>query len=238
MARYDSAKNVMVHAQDLLQSREASETARCGRLSARSYVQDTLQACADKEGWAQVYFATMPSLLYTFRGLASYHELIMSSITDPCILQVQVMSDCGLLQYNKVWAKIRALQSLNQSRQTLIHQMAHVQTSMQRVAAPPCKQTRLTLYEAALLRDSKKLEQHQQSLEATAGLVAECKQATNSAQTFFSWMASLHESWQQASYLRPVSKKGHMYSLTPFWPNLGQMHDIYCLVTRHLASCA
>ena len=41
--------------QDLLQSREAAEAARHGCLFARSYVQDTLQACANKEGWAQVY---------------------------------------------------------------------------------------------------------------------------------------------------------------------------------------
>lgn len=64
MARYDLAKEVMVHAQDLLQSREASEAARCGRLSARSYVQDTLQACADRDGWAQVYLDTMLTFLY------------------------------------------------------------------------------------------------------------------------------------------------------------------------------
>lgn len=129
------------------------------------------------------------------------------------------MSDCTLLQYNKVWAKIRALQSLNQSRHTLLHQMAHVQTSLQGATAPHHKQTRLTLYEAALLRDSEKLEQHQQSLDAAAGLVAECKQAANSAQTFFSWVASLNESWQQAGYLRLVSKEGHICSSTP---NLGK----------------
>lgn len=132
------------------------------------------------------------------------------------------MSDCALLQYNKSWAKIRALQSLNQSRQTFSHQMAHVQTRMHGFTAPHRKQTCLTLYEAALLRDSEKLEQHQQSLEAAAGLVAECKQATNSAQTFFSWVASLYESWQQAGYLRLVSKEGRMCSLTRFGQTMGR----------------
>lgn len=126
------------------------------------------------------------------------------------------MSDCALLQYNKVWAKVRALQSLNQSRQTLIHQMAHVQTNMQGVMAPRHKQTRLTLYEAALLRDSEKLEQHQQSLEAAGSLIAECKQALHSAQQFFSWVASMCDSWQQAGYLRLVCKEGYVCSLTHF----------------------
>lgn len=156
---------------------------------------------------------------HPFHELALCPKLIMSFTIHPRILQVQVMSDCALLQYNKVWAKIRVLHSLNQSRQTLIHRMAYMQTSMQGVAAPHHKQTRLTLYEAGLLRDSEKLEQHQQSLEAAADLVAECKQATNSAQTFFNWVASLHESWQQAGYLRVVRKEGHMCSLIAFWPN-------------------
>ena len=112
------------------------------------------------------------------------------------------MSDYALLHYNKVWAKIRTLQSLNQSRHRLCHQAAQVQTSM----AAKSKHSRLTLYEAALLRDSEKLKQHQQSLEAAASVTAECKQAVHSAQTFFSWVASLHESWLQAGYLQPLSR--------------------------------
>ena len=114
------------------------------------------------------------------------------------------MSDYALLQYNKVWAKMRSLQSLNQSRHRLCHQTARAQTSM----APNSKQRRLTLYEAGLLRDSEKLKQHQQSLEAAASVTAECKQAVQSAQTFFNWVASLHESWLQAGYLQPVSRVG------------------------------
>lgn len=66
IARYGLIQKMMIDAQDLLQSREASEAARCGRLSAHSYVQDTLQACAEKEGWAQVYLDTMLTFLYTF----------------------------------------------------------------------------------------------------------------------------------------------------------------------------
>ena len=114
------------------------------------------------------------------------------------------MSDYALLHYNKVWAKVRTLQSLNQSRQRLCHQAAQI--DMQGAGASNSKQRRLTLYEGALLRDSGKLKQHQQSLEAAAGVTAECEQAMHSAQTFFAWVSNLHESWLQAGYLQPVSK--------------------------------
>lgn len=121
-------------------------------------------------------------------------------------LQVQIMSDHALLHYNKVWAKVRTLQSLNQSRHRLCHEAARVQASMQDFMSPDSKQRRLTVYEAALLRDPEKMQQHQQSLEAAAGVTAECKQAMRSAQTFFSWVASLHDTWLQAGYLHPVSQ--------------------------------
>ena len=115
------------------------------------------------------------------------------------------MSDQALVLYNKVWANIRTLQSLNQSRHRLCHQMAEMQRSMQGTIAPNRKPRLLTLYEAALLRDSEKLERHQQSLLAAAGLVVECKEARRNAHTFFGWVEDLHQGWQQAGYLQQVT---------------------------------
>lgn len=148
------------------------------------------------------------------------------------------MSDHALLHYNKVWAKIRALQSLNQSRHRLCHQAAQLLTSMQGSMTLYSKQRRLTLYEAALLRDSDKLQQHQQSLEAAAVVTAECKQAVHSAQTFFAWVASLHDTWLQAGYLQPVSRTGSLLQPTQACSKARPVHDLHCMPVFRLLTCA
>ncbi|KAL3155022.1 hypothetical protein ABBQ38_011545 [Trebouxia sp. C0009 RCD-2024] len=153
--------------EDLLQSREAAEAAKQGCLFAHTYVQDTQQACANKEGWAQVQF----------------------------------LSDHALVQYSKVCAKIRSLQSLNQSRHRLCQQMTQIPQGMQAALGPTRKQRRLTLYEAALLNNPERMERHQRSLEAAAGLMSECTEAMHHARIFFGWLAGLHNKWQQAGYL-------------------------------------
>ncbi|KAL3144553.1 hypothetical protein ABBQ32_004283 [Trebouxia sp. C0010 RCD-2024] len=153
--------------EDLLQSREAAEAAKQGCLFAHTYVQDTLQACANKEGWAQV----------------------------------QLLSNHALVQYSKVCAKIRILQSLNQSRHRLCQQMTQIQQGMQAALRPTCKQRHLSLYEAALLNNPERMERHQRSLEAAAGLMSKCTQAMHHARIFYDWLAGLHKEWQQAGHL-------------------------------------
>ena len=147
------------------------------------------------------------------------------------------MSDHALLQYNKVWAKVRTLQSLNQSQLRLCHQAAQVQISMQGAMVSKSKQRHLTVYEAALLRDSKKLEEHQQSLKAAAGVSAECNQAMHGAHTFFTWVASLHQSWLQTGYLQPVSKTGSVLQTTQACSNQAQVHELHSLPVYHLVIC-
>ena len=49
-------RKTMSDIQDLLHSREAADAARTGCLFAQAYVQDTLQACANHGGWAQVSY--------------------------------------------------------------------------------------------------------------------------------------------------------------------------------------
>ena len=58
-AEYTIVMKGVSDVQDLLQSREAAEAARCAFSFARNHVQDTLQASANMEGWAQVSLDTL-----------------------------------------------------------------------------------------------------------------------------------------------------------------------------------
>ena len=110
--------------------------------------------------------------------------------------QVQILSDHALVLYNKTQAKIRSLQSLHQSRRHLCHKIAQVQSCIQTAATLQQKQTPLTAYEISLLRDRQKLQDHQESLEAAAAVIAECKKAMHDAHIFHCWVTTLQESWQ------------------------------------------
>lgn len=199
--------------QDLLQSREAAEAAKQGCLFAHTYVQDTQQACANKEGWAQV---PLHVTLTCSCVLLNTHVTRLDAGKTACQdirlwfvhLQVQFLSDHALVQYSKVCAKIRSLQSLNQSRHRLCQQMTQIPQGMQAALGPTRKQRRLTLYEAALLNNPERMERHQRSLEAAAGLMSECTEAMHHARIFFGWLAGLHNKWQQAGYLAQVIQTG------------------------------
>ena len=86
--------------------------------------------------------------------------------------------------------------------------MTQIHQRMQAAVGPNCKQRRLTLYEAALLKDPERMERHQTSLKAAAGLLKECTEAMHHAPIFFDWMTGLHTDWQQAGHLTQVTRVG------------------------------
>ena len=96
--------------------------------------------------------------------------------------------------FNKTRFKVRSLQSLSQSRHQLSLKVAQLQMRIQAAAQAQHKLGPLTAYEVSLLKDRHKLQQHQQSLEAAAGITKRFGSAVHNVQIFLHWVASLHTS--------------------------------------------
>lgn len=135
--------------------------------------------------------------------------------------QVQILSDHALVLYNKSQAKIRSLQSLQQSRHQLCHKIVQVQGHIQTSASLQRKHVLLTPYEISLLKDRQKLQHHQESLGAAAAMIAECKKAMHNAWVFTCWVSTLQESWHS-----PAGQDEKVD--VPSIKHIGHMHGNAC----------
>ena len=103
--------------------------------------------------------------------------------------QVQFSSDHALVLLNKCQANLRILQSLHQSRRKLCHAVVSAQDPVERPMQR--RSCALSPYELYLLQRQEKLQQHYNSLQQAAAVMAVCKEAQGHANTFFQWLADV-----------------------------------------------
>ncbi len=147
----------------------------------------------------------------------------------PRVLQVQVASDHALMLLNKCRAKLRSLQSLQQSRLKLCHNIA----STQHHAANTARHTHspLTPYELSLLKSGDKLRRHCDSLQEAARIAAECNTTQHHVRMFFEWLGTVSQE-QKGSLL--ASDPHHAQVLAPCAQFFNHLLTISAFVVVHI----